>query len=426
MASLSTLTWVLLILAFAVIGGVLTHNYLQEKKLSPKSLVKSPAKVTNLTEETRGKYSASPSLQTTEHPEIPSLNEVLPTEDGSPRASHFVDNRIEQSATNEPSLGVLTQYLGDEDRAVAPVADSTEWASAADAAAAAQALNVNTGIGVHATSDLNLALPPQDEQLSKLPASVLSDDFDYLVEFALPSLQSGERLISLTAAHRRAGGKPMAFDGLLSTGQWVVLQPGELYVALRSGLLLANRHGPLNAMEFSDFGNFAQDLAKQLDCEVTLADMPRILSRARDVDRRCAELDAQLGISIQTASVTSPAMLSTVAIEQGLTERGGGRFAKLDENGGTLFTLSFGEQGDKLAMLLDVPRANANHRPWQQMLHCAELLARRLNGQLVDDTGKPLPDGVWGQIEEQLRQRYWALDAAGIEPGSARALRLFN
>jgi hypothetical protein len=422
MASLSTLTWVLMILAFTVIGGVLVFNFFQEKKLNPK-----------LSDNVKAKSAAPivgtkvPEQARTSGSGIPSLNEVVSTEESELKESHFVGNRIEQSASSEPSLGVLTQYLGEGDGAVKiPTNDTTEWSSAADAAAAAQALNVNTDIGVHASSDQNLAVPPQQANLSNLPASVLCDDFDYLIEFALPSLQSGERLLALTAAHRRAGGKPMAFDGLLTTGQWVVLQPGELYVSLRAGLLLANRHGPLNAMEFSDFGNFAQDLSKQLDCEVILADMPRILSRARDVDRRCAELDAQLGVSIQTSSVTSPAMLAAVATEQGLSERGGGRFAKLDDKGGTLFTLSFGDRGDKLAMLLDVPRANAQHRPWQQMLHCAESLAQRLDGQLVDDTGKPLPEGVWGQIEEQLRQRYWALDAAGIEPGSARALRLFN
>ncbi len=422
MASLSTLTWVLMILAFTVIGGVLAFNFFQEKKLNPKptdgAKVKpaSPVTTSKVAEQVRTSNSG-----------IPSLNQGLPTEGSEPTENHFVGNSIEQSALSEPSLGVLTQYMVESAGLVKVTTnDATEWSSAAEASAAAQALNVNTNIGVHATSDLNLALPPQDSNRSNLPTSVLSDDFDYLIEFALPSLQSGERLLALTAAHRRAGGKPVAFDGLLATGQWVILHPGELYVELRAGLLLANRHGPLNAMEFSDFGNFAQDLSKQLDCEVILADMPRILSRARDVDRRCAELDAQLGISIQTSSVVSPAMLAAVAVEHGLTEKGGGRFAKLDDKGGTLFTLSFGEQGDKLAMLLDVPRANAQYRPWQQMLQCAELLARRLDGQLVDDTGKPLPEGVWGQIEEQLRQRYWALDAAGIDPGSARALRLFN
>jgi ZipA, C-terminal FtsZ-binding domain len=408
MTSLSTLTWVLMILAITVIGGVLVFNYFQEKKLNPKAANDPKAKSSSNTvpskvsDQARGVGSG-----------IPSLNELAP--------NHGSD----VGRTNEPSLGVLTQYMGDgEGETTTPISQPPEWSNAVDATSADV---VSTDLD--SLAPLTPAAPqsaPPSVNLSNLPQSVLSDDFDYLIEFALPSLQSGERLISLTAAHRRAGAKPMAFDGLLATGQWVMLQPGELYIALRAGLLLANRHGPLNAMEFSDFGNLAQDLAKQLDCELNLADMPRVLSRARDVDRRCAELDAQLGISIQTVSVTSPATLAAVAVEHGLSERGGGRFAKLDDKGGTLFTLSFGEQADRLAMLLDVPRASAQYRPWQQMLQCAESLAQRLGGQLVDDTGKALPEGVWGQIEEQLRQRYWALEAAGIEPGSARALRLFN
>jgi hypothetical protein len=412
MASLSTLTWVLMILAVTVIGGVLVFNYFQDKKLNPKVADDSKAKYssagasTKVNDQARGVGSG-----------IPSLTELAPNQ---------VDDT---SGATEPSLSVLTQYMGDgEGEMKIPAGEAHEWSEGGEATSAQAAptdFNSQGNASFSVPESGPSAMPPS-VNLSNLPQSVLSDDFDYLIEFALPSLQSGERLLSLTAAHRRAGGKPMAFDGLLATGQWVVLQPGELYIALRAGLLLANRHGPLNAMEFSDFGNFAQDLAKQLDCEVNLADMPRVLTRARDVDRRCAELDAQLGISIQTAAVISPATLSAAAVEHGLSERGGGRFAKLDENGGTLFTLSFGEQADKLAMLLDVPRASAQHRPWQQMLQCAGSLAQRLGGQLVDDTGKPLPEGVWGQIEEQLRQRYWALEAAGIEPGSARALRLFN
>jgi hypothetical protein len=414
MNSISTLTWVLLILAVVVIGGVLLFNVFQERKTT-----------------TKAKPTANVAATNTPLPQKAAADGLIETGlDGA--GNHFVGNRFEQTSKAEPSIGVLTQYLGEGATAQVTtennIVQSTtagDWTSAEHAAALAQASSAEVAQSgnVNLTNAINSVIPPV---LPSAPPSVLSDDFDYLLEFALPSLQSGERLIAMTAAHRRAGGKPVAFDGLLSTGQWIMLQPGELYVALRAGLLLANRHGPLNAMEFSDFGNFAQDLAKQLDCEVTLADMPRVLSRAREVDRRCAELDAQLGISIHTAAIVSPAALASAAIEHGLTERGGGRFAKLDDKGGTLFTVSFGEQGDKLAMLLDVPRAPAQQRPWQQMVQCAQSLAKNLNGQLVDDAGKALPDGLWGQIEEQLRQRYWALEGAGIEPGSPRALRLFN
>jgi ZipA, C-terminal FtsZ-binding domain len=402
MNSISTLTWVLLILAVVVIGGVLLFNFLQERKSSPKVKVTAAAAVPVPT-----------GLATPKAPASESLDAAI-ERDLTDTHSHFVDNQIEQGSHAEPSIGVLTQYHGDS------VDMDNKVSHAIGASAEKQVLNPLNG------QSATVEAPMEAAALSNVASSVLSNEFDYLIEFALPSLQSGERLLSMTAAHRRAGGKPVSFDGLLSNGQWVVLQAGELYAALRAGLLLANRHGPLNAMEFSDFGNFAQELAKQLDCEVNLADMPRVLSRARDVDRQCAELDAQLGISIHTATVISPAMLAAATSEQGLTERGGSRFAKLDDKGGTLFTVSFGEQGDKLAMLLDVPRAPAQLRPWQQMVQCAQALAKTLDGQLVDDAGKPLPDGLWGQIEEQLRQRYWALEAAGIEPGSARALRLFN
>jgi hypothetical protein len=402
MNSISTLTWVLLILAVVVIGGVLLFNFFQERKSSPKVKVVAAAATA---------VPVPASVGTSKAPASESLENAI-ERDLTDAQSHFVDNRIEQGSHAEPSIGVLTQYHGDETDSKVSHAIGASAEMHASTPVVAQSPQVGT--------------PLEAVPLSNVAKSVLSNEFDYLIEFALPSLQSGERLLSMTAAHRRAGGKPVAFDGLLSNGQWVVLQAGELYVALRAGLLLANRHGPLNAMEFSDFGNFAQELAKQLDCEVTLADMPRVLSRARDVDRQCAELDAQLGISIHTATVISPAMLASAASEHGLTEKGGSRFAKLDDKGGTLFTVSFGEQGDKLAMLLDVPRAPAQQRPWQQMVQCALSLAKTLDGQLVDDAGKPLPEGLWGQIEEQLRQRYWALEAAGIEPGSARALRLFN
>jgi ZipA, C-terminal FtsZ-binding domain len=411
---MSTLTWVLLILAFVVIGGVLLFNFIQERK-SAKPITKGGTDAGNVKSASTatGSTSATTVSTVTSTESSPTLSE-----------SHFVGNRIAQSSKSEPSLGVLTPYTSAE--FAAEPGQITDFDAVPVVNEPIESGATLSGVPASVQPASPLPASSANEVAPKLPASVLSDDFDYLLEFALPSLQSGERLISLTAAHRRAGGKPVAFDGLLSTGQWVMLQAGELYVALRAGLLLANRHGPLNAMEFSDFGNFSQTLADQLDCEITLADMPRVLSRAREVDRRCADLDAQLGISIQTPEVTSPATLATVASEYGLSERGAGRFAKLDDTGGTLFTLSFGEQADKLALLLDVPRASAQHRPWQTMLHCAEQIAQRLNGQLVDDTGKALPEGIWGQIEEQLRQRYWALEAAGIEPGSARALRLFN
>lgn len=424
---MSTLTWVLLILAAIVIGGVLIYNFAQNRGHG-KTLSRGQKEGQH-----DGQHDGQQQAQSSPLSKI-SANKFPPSNIAAASSS----SALKSAAGLEPSIGVLTPYHADEPTLVKSEPSLPLVAIAETRAEAVTEPEVIPTLQEQAEllsppmqfeKPADVAAPVDSTEIpsnTRPPASVLSEEFDYLVEFVLPSPQSGERLLSLTAAHRRAGGKPVAFDGLLPTGQWLMLQAGQLYVALRAGLLMANRHGPLNAMEFSDFGNLMTTLAQQLDCDASVADMPTILNRAREVDRRCAELDAQLGINIRTSSPTSPAMLGAVAAEHSLVERGGSRFARLDEAGATLFTLSFGEQTDRLSMLLDVPRAPANPRPWQMMLHCAMSLAQRLEGELVDDAGKPLPDQVWPQIEEQLRQRYWALEGAGIVPGSSRALRLFN
>jgi FtsZ-interacting cell division protein ZipA len=424
---MSTLTWVLLLMATIVIGGVLMYNFFTTRKLTSKVAkeVKAPSRA-----------AVSPAPQEVKQHETVSSNSV--------GAGTFSS----ESFASEPSIGVLSQYdLPAQDVAIsnaAPLANaSASEPSFAASISGEQGLAAGDAwehkkiaadlIASPAPAAGQNANPLENEPVSSnaMPraiskAEILSEKFDYLVEFVLPSAQPGERLLALTAPHRRAGAKPIAFDGMLNTGEWVALQPAQHFVALRAGLLMANRHGPLNAMEFSEFSDTTQSLGQQLDCAVGNADMPKVLLKARDVDRQCAELDAQLGINILTSSPTSAALFGAVAIEEGLVERGGGRFASLDANGATLFTASFGDQPDRLLLLLDVPRAPATQRPWQAMLKTATALAKRLDGQLVDDSGKPLPNEIWGQIEEQLRQRYWALEGAGIVPGSARALRLFN
>ncbi|HQW51107.1 MAG TPA: hypothetical protein PL082_03535, partial [Tepidiformaceae bacterium] len=66
-------------------------------------------------------------------------------------------------------------------------------------------------------------------------------------------------------------------------------------------MLLANRNGPLNAMEFSDFAAGVQSLADQLSALATPPEMGPMLARARELDEICASLDAQLGIGVEAA-----------------------------------------------------------------------------------------------------------------------------
>ncbi len=261
---------------------------------------------------------------------------------------------------------------------------------------------------------------------------------DCIVELALSAALSGDRLIQLTRGMRRAGSKPVLVEALPADtpgetpddGQgpaaWQPPMPGRQYVALRAGVLLANRHGPLNAMEFSEFVTAVQGLADQLSVLADTPDMASVLARARDLDEVCANLDAQLGIAVEAPEALGVADLASLAAECDCVERGNNRYARLGPTGEVLFSLALADAPNRLQLLLDVPRAPASLDPWRAMVACGRQCAQRLGGPLVDDAGRPLPDTHIARIDEQIAQRYASLEDAGFPAGSGLALRVFN
>ena len=234
------------------------------------------------------------------------------------------------------------------------------------------------------------------------------------------------RLLQLTQITRRVGSKPVLFEGQSALNDWEPIVAGERFYGLRGGVLLANRNGPLNAMEFSDFVSVMQAIADQLERPVAVPDMPATLNKARALDAQCAELDAQIGLNVICPQPLSTHDLSQVAAEMGLAERGNNRFAALGEFGEVLFSLALGDAPNRLTFLLDVPRAPAATQPWDMLVDCAQRCTLRFGAQLVDDADKPLSDQALARIGGQLGQRYQRLAEATFVAGSPVALRLFN
>jgi hypothetical protein len=276
----------------------------------------------------------------------------------------------------------------------------------------------------------------------RAPAA-LSPIADCIVELALQTPMTGDRLIQLTRGIRRAGSKPVLIEALPAAASalapeaatadplhdasgWQPLAPGQQYAALRVGVLLANRHGPLNAMEFSEFVTAVQSLADQLSVLADTPDMASALARARDLDEVCANLDAQLGIAVEAPDALGLADLASLAAACACVERGNNRYARLGPGGEVLFSLALADAPNRLQLLLDVPRAPASLEPWQAMVECGKQCAHSLGGPLVDDAGRPLPDAHIARIDEQIAQRYASLEDAGFPAGSALALRVFN
>ena len=296
---------------------------------------------------------------------------------------------------------------------------------------------------------------PGASPAARAPAGpILGDLTDCIVELELPSALPGERLIHFTMGRRRAGSKPIvveaassaespAHDGDVADVEsatpaepagvdepmepaWEPLRPGRQYDLVRVGILLANRHGPLNAMEFSEFVAGVHALADQLSVLADTPDMTGVLARARELDETCAQLDAQVGLGVEAPETLGVADLARLAAETSCAERGNNRYARLGPNGEVLFSLALADAPNRLSLLLDVPRAPAAQGPWREMVACARLCAQRLGGVLVDDAARPLADAHLGRIEQQIAMRQQALADAGLAPGSPLALRLFN
>ncbi|MCL4746700.1 MAG: hypothetical protein KJZ83_15010 [Burkholderiaceae bacterium] len=260
-------------------------------------------------------------------------------------------------------------------------------------------------------------------------APVLDPRSDCIVEFDLPVAVAGARLLHLTRDLRRAGSKPVMVETRRRGGdphRWSAPAPDESCDVVRVGVLLANRHGPLNAMEYTEFVNGLQYLAEQLSVLADTPDMMAVLDRARDLDDRCASLDAQLGLGVEAPEPLGIADLARLAALTHCVERGNNRYARLGPAGEVLFSLALADAPNRLQLLLDVPRAPAECDPWREMSECATACARELGGVLVDDSGKPLPQAQIERIGQQIAQRQESLDAAGFAAGSALALRLFN
>jgi hypothetical protein len=255
---------------------------------------------------------------------------------------------------------------------------------------------------------------------------------DCIIEFQLAEPVPSDRLLAAAQTFRRVGSKPVVLEGSAAPvddpGQnsWGPLAARQRLARVRVGVLLANRHGPLNAMEYSEFVTGVQALAEQLAVLGDTPDMNVVLQRARSLDESCAALDAQIGLNIEAPDALGVADLARLAQETHCTERGNNRHARLAEHGEVVFSLSLSDSPTRLSLLLDVPRAPLSAQPWQEMVACARHCAQRLGGRLVDDQGRALTDASLERIEQQLAERQQALCTAGLVPGSALALRVFN
>jgi hypothetical protein len=268
---------------------------------------------------------------------------------------------------------------------------------------------------------------------------------DAIVTLTLETPVSGEFVLQHLPPTRRAGSKPFLIEGLdAETGTWEPPAPGRRYGELQAGVQLANRGGPLNEIEYSEFVQKVQAMAEALNAQADVPDMLEVVARARELDAMAAPLDAQLSITLRSNGVAwSVGFVQQVVLRQGLLPGAvPGRWVMpaAEEGAPPMLVLSVDAQAALAALgdspqaaivrdcqlVLDVPQTPAAAEPFPAWHLLSKKLADDLDATAVDDQGQPITLHAFDAIGREIDELYQRLEQLDLAAGSPAARRLFS
>ncbi len=243
--------------------------------------------------------------------------------------------------------------------------------------------------------------------------------------------------------HARVGKRLRWFGRTAPGSPWVQLNAathGE-FVELAACMLLADRNGAASHAQLETFVRVMSELAPMLPAALSVPDAGAEADRAEALDRLCADVDVQVGLTIvkQEPASIAGTRLRGVAEAAGFKLAQGGRFEwQQEDTGEVLYTMQNvrnepftvdtlrTSSTHGVVLVLDVPRVADPPRAFDHMKLVAKRMAHTLDGQLVDDNRRPLDDSALAVIRQQVQGAANALAACHIDPGSPRAHALFG
>ena len=278
---------------------------------------------------------------------------------------------------------------------------------------------------------------PQPNQRGQLDPLI-----DVMASMELETPVSGEAALAALPPVRRVGSKLFIVEGLnADTGEWENLQAGLFYSAFQSGIQVANRQGPLNDIEFSEFVVKAQTYADAFGVTPELPDMSEAIAHARELDQFAASHDAQLSFTIASRKTAwSPGYVQQQAARIGFVPGViPGRMVIAASTSGLppVLVLSFDARAAmaedpnqsalrSISLGLDVPQVAPSEQAFARLCESAQALAQAMDGQITDDNGQVLSEAAIQIIDNDLKNLYQALAARDLAAGSLQARRLFS
>ncbi len=212
--------------------------------------------------------------------------------------------------------------------------------------------------------------------------------------------------------------------------RWSLPDRFGFYSEMLIAVQLATRRHSLGDIEAARFIAAVQQIAVAIDADFDTPDVARIVQQAIELDRLCARFDVQITLTLEAqAEAWSAALIDSAAGSAQFLQVEPGRWERsdaLDSPALYMTAAPTGELSTRLAMTLDVPQARNESAALASLFSTARQLAEALHARLVDDNGRPVEPGAQATIEGELETLVREMRAAGIEPGSTRARRLYT
>lgn len=265
---------------------------------------------------------------------------------------------------------------------------------------------------------------------------------DAIATLSLDQPTSGDSALAHYPGSRRAGGKPLLIEGLhRERGEWEAPVAGSFYGEFLAAVQLANRHGALNEIEYSEFVQKIQAFADGIGATPDFPDMLEVVGRARELDQFASGHDAQLAMHLRAKRNPWP-----LAFVQQHAQRHGfipgstpGRLVlpSAEEGAPPMLSIQFDSQVAlddeskqariaEFVLAFDVPQTPAMDDPYSAWCAAGRALAIGLDALVSDDNGQPLHPDAFTSIGLELSALYDQLAARDLSAGSPVARRIFS
>ncbi|HKW39062.1 MAG TPA: cell division protein ZipA C-terminal FtsZ-binding domain-containing protein [Burkholderiales bacterium] len=284
-----------------------------------------------------------------------------------------------------------------------------------------------------------LSSPSAAPESARASRQVLAESVDFIVPMEAEDDIAGAAILDAAGAALDRCARSVHLEGFdEKLASWELIDPEHSYAKMRAGLQLVDRRGPADEDDLATFGAAVEEAAASLNILATMPDPAPALARAKELDQFCGKVDIRVAVHlVNDASPFPGAKLDAAAKGAGFElDEPDGTFRCRDDAGAVVCALANFEpipfKVDSLETLstravtleLDVPRAPRG--AFARFREAADRLAKQLNARVVDDNRQPLGPGAFDAIGAQLQAVHKAMEARGIAPGGALALRLFS